>query len=114
MPLDEIPALAGMTLFMNYRAYWQFYKSCFPFIVTAALVCAVFGIIPAIVVLFTIANGIGFLAFSLLKPQEFYFYYNLGISKVQLFISCCLLNLVVAIPISIAVFTFTKLFLAPA
>lgn len=87
---------------MTLRPFWQFYKDCFPFIIGFSIISFfLFGGITALVVLLTISHGIGFLAFYILKRQEFYFYYNLGLSKLSLFISLCIYNLVLAIPFGI-------------
>jgi hypothetical protein len=70
--------------------------------------------LTGIVILFTIANGIGFLAFSSLKSQEFYFYYNLGISKLKLLLSLVIINFVVGLPLVILFIIFKQLFFANA
>lgn len=100
---------------MNIRAHWQFYKDCFPFIYSFALVCLAFvDALTGLFILFTIANGIGFLAFSSLKSQEFYFYYNLGISKLKLLLSLVIINAIVGLPFAVIFIIFKQLFFANA
>ena len=90
---------------MPIRAYIQFYKDIIPFVLVFTLLSKVlFGSLPAIIIFLTIGIGIGFLAFSLLKNKEFYFYYNLGITKWNLFKSVFLINLIVGTPILILFF----------
>tara|TARA_R110002124_G_scaffold5301_1_gene33165 strand:+ start:180847 stop:181158 length:312 start_codon:yes stop_codon:yes gene_type:complete len=87
---------------MNIRAYWQFYKEVLPFIVFFTLLSKIiFGNISAMVVFLLVGVVIGFLAFSLLKKEQFYFYYNLGITKWKLFKTVFVINLIVGSPIVI-------------
>tara|TARA_R110002072_G_scaffold23949_2_gene81977 strand:+ start:90597 stop:90908 length:312 start_codon:yes stop_codon:yes gene_type:complete len=87
---------------MNIRAYWQFYKEVLPFILVFTLLSKIiFGNISAMVVFLLVGVVIGFLAFSLLKKEQFYFYYNLGITKWKLFKTVFVINLIVGSPIVI-------------
>lgn len=90
---------------MNTRAYFQIYKDIFPFVFIFTLLSKIlFGSFPAIIIFTTVAIGFGFLAFSLLKKNEFYFYYNLGISKWKLLKSVFLINLIFGTPLLILIF----------
>jgi hypothetical protein len=67
---------------MQIRAYIQFYKDIIPYVLIFTILSKIlFGSMTAIIIFLNIGIGIGFLAFSLIKKQEFYFYYNLGITK---------------------------------
>lgn len=90
---------------MPIRAYIQFYKDIIPFVLIFTILSKIlFGSISAIIIFLTIGIGIGFLAFSLLKKQEFYFYYNLGITKWKLFKSVFFINLIIGTPLLILFF----------
>jgi len=90
---------------MNIRAYIQFYKDIIPFVLVFTVVSKIlFGSLSAIIIFLTLGIGIGFLAFSLIKKKEFYFYYNLGITKWKLFKSVFLINLIVGTPLLIIFF----------
>ena len=90
---------------MPIRAYIQFYKNIIPFVLAFTLLSKIlFGSFPAIIIFLTLGIGIGFLAFSLIKKKEFYFYYNLGITKWNLFKSVFLINLIVGTPLLIVLF----------
>jgi len=85
---------------MLFRAYWLFYKDIFPFIITFTLITKVFsGILTAIILFLTLGIGIGFLAYGLVKKKEYYFYYNLGLTKWKLFKVVFFINLIVGAPI---------------
>ena len=85
---------------MFIRAYLQFYKDIIPFTLVFTLISSlIFGIISAFILFLTIGVLIGFLAFSLLSKNEFYFYYNLGLNKWKLFKAVFLLNLIIGAPI---------------
>ncbi len=90
---------------MNTRAYIQFYKDIFPFVFIFTLLSKIlFGSIPAIILFTTLAIAFGFLAFSLLRKKEFYFYYNLGITKWKLLKSVFFINLIIGTPLLILLF----------
>ena len=88
------------------RALWNFYKDILLYIVGFTILSKiVFGNLTAVLIFITIGVFVGFLAFYLLKKQEFYFYYNLGYTKWKLFKVVFLINLVVGTPIVITVLT---------
>jgi hypothetical protein len=88
------------------RALWNFYKDILLYIVAFTLLSKiVFGNLTAVLIFITIGVFIGFLAFYLLKKQEFYFYHNLGFTKWKLFKVVFLINLFVGTPIVIIVLT---------
>ena len=85
---------------MNLRAYWQFYRTMLPF-------CLAFGIVTMLAVgllwgflFFTIVGPlIGLLGFKAFRNGEYFFYYNLGLTKLKLFRVAFIFNLAVAIPV---------------
>jgi hypothetical protein len=84
------------------RALWNFYKDILLYIVAFTILSKiVFGNLTAVLIFITIGIFIGFLAFYLLKKQEFYFYYNLGLTKWKLFKAVFLINLLIGTPIVI-------------
>lgn len=90
---------------MLFRAYIQFYKDIIPYVLTFTILSKfLFGNLSAIIIFLTLGIAIGFLAFNLLKKKEFYFYYNLGITKWKLLKSVFLINLVVGTPLLILLF----------
>ncbi len=91
---------------MRIRAYWQFYKDCFVFILASAVILfGLFGLGWGMLGFCSISVFLGFLGFSFLKSEEFYFYYNLGIRRWELIKATLIINLVVAVPVGL-VFTF--------
>ena len=78
-----------------HKIYWAFYKST----VTINLVVSLmFGIVSRSIIVFAISLvSIGlFFAFlykEVVRPQEYYFYYNRGISQIKLIIFCMLVNI---------------------
>ena len=82
------------------RAYWQFYKSIFPFIaIFSILVVMYVGLAWGFVLFATIGLLFGFIGFWFFYNDQFYFYYNLGLSKKRLFLSSFFINILVGVPI---------------
>ncbi len=100
---------------MNIRAHWQFYRSILPF-------CASFGIVTTLAVgLFwgflvytTVGLWFGFIGFNSFRKREIYFYYNLGLTKWQLYKTSFILNLVIGIPLFCVLMLFKFLVIGPA
>ncbi len=96
---------------MNLRAHWQFYRSIFPF-------CASFGFVAKLAVgLFggfqvyeTMVLMFGFQGFNSFRKGEIYFYYNLGLTKWQLYRTSFMLNLIIGIPLFCVLMLFKSLF----
>ncbi|SRX56105.1 hypothetical protein AEQU1_03132 [Aequorivita sp. CIP111184] len=82
-----------------YRAYWQFYKSIFPFItVFSILSVLVLGLLWGFVLFATIGLLFGFIGFRTFYNDQFYFYYNIGLTKWKLVQTSFIINLLVGIP----------------
>lgn len=95
-----------------YRAYWQFYKSIFPFIAAFSLVCITFGgLLWALLLFASIGPFIGMLGFRIIYKEQFYFYYNLGITRLKLMGVSFLINLLLAIPIFGVLILIVKFFI---
>ncbi len=87
---------------MPTRAYWQFYKEVLPFVIVFTLLGKIiFGSATALAMFLILGIAIGFLAFYLLKKDQFYFYYNLGLTKWKLFKAVFVINLIVGTPVII-------------
>jgi hypothetical protein len=69
-----------------------------------------FGWLLGIVLFCTLGVLIGFQAFKIFKADQFYFYFNLGITKKMLFKKVAIINLVVAIPVSLIFLLISLLF----
>ena len=96
---------------MLIRIYWNFYKSCFPFILAFSCVFTfVFGVQMGVVMLFSLAVVLAIAAVSILKPKEFYFYFNNGITKFKLYKATFIINFFVAIPIALILLLLSSLF----
>jgi len=94
---------------MKTRAYWQFYKDIFPFIVAFTIICMMgLGMYWGFLLFSTIGLLIGFLVFELLKKEEYYFYYNLGITKWKLFKAVFIINLIIGAPIVLILLLITS------
>ncbi len=85
---------------MSYRALLQFYKSLFPFIAAFSILGVAFlGIMWGFVFFATLGLVFGFFGFRYFYGNQFYFYYNLGLTHWNLFASSFIINLFVGIPI---------------
>jgi hypothetical protein len=94
---------------MKVRAYWQFYKEMAPFVFAFTALClALFGLLWGMLLHFALAPILGLLGFNALKKEQFYFYYNMGITKKRLIGSSYLINGLLGVPLS---FLFTLLYL---
>ncbi len=83
-------------------AHWQFYKTIFPFIAGSGIMSTlIFGPIIGYILFLTIGLGIGWLGFISFNKNEFYFYFNLGIIKYNLFKFSFIINFLVGTPIYI-------------
>lgn len=83
-----------------YRAYWQFYKSIFPFIAAFSILSTLYvGLLWGFVIFATIGLLMGFVGFKSFYNNQFYFYFNLGITKWMLFRASFLINVLVGIPL---------------
>ncbi len=83
-----------------YRAYWQFYKSIFPFIAAFSVFNMLYlGLIWAFVFFTTVSLLFGFIGFRTFYNHQYYFYYNLGISKWNLLKASFIINLFIGIPV---------------
>lgn len=85
---------------MPIRAYWQFYKSIFPFVVGFSLIGIVYlGLIWGFVFFATVSLFFGFYGFRIFYNKQFYFYYNLGLTKTKLFLASFVINLLIGLPV---------------
>ncbi|MGB3344973.1 MAG: hypothetical protein WBA61_13785 [Aequorivita sp.] len=76
------------------RAYWQFYKSIFPFIASFSILSLLFlGLVWGFILFATISLLVGFMGFRVFYNDEYYFYYNLGITKWRLLKVSFIINL---------------------
>ena len=80
------------------KMYWTFYKST---LTTNIAVSLLVGVASISISVFTVSfSSIGlFVAFlqrELMRPQEYYFYYNQCISKVKLIIFCLSVNILLS------------------
>lgn len=82
------------------RPYWQLYRSVFPFIISTGLLCTLFsGILWGYLLYCTFGVFIGYLGFQAFRKDEYFFYYNLGLPKVKLWMRVLAINAVVGIPV---------------
>ncbi|PVW13061.1 hypothetical protein [Marixanthomonas spongiae] len=96
---------------MNLRPYWQYYKDLFPFIAGFAIVGSfATNLFWGFVIFCTMALFFGFLGFHVFKKKEYYFYYNLGLTKWKLFMASFVLNLLVGVPLYTILLTFFYFF----
>ena len=97
---------------MPIRAYLQFYKDVILYILIFTFISmALFGMVAAFLIFITIGIFIGFLVFELLKKEQYYFYYNLGISKWELFKAVFLINLIIGTPIVLILLLISTFFI---
>lgn len=85
---------------MKIRLYWEFYKSTLLVNWTFSFTCAIVKFSHFSVVLSVATMTVGpFLSFfykEVSKKKEYYFYYNRGISKVDLLVSTTVFNALMA------------------
>lgn len=94
---------------MNFRPYWQFYKAIFPFVLgTGLLAVGIFGVYWGYALFCTLGLFFGFIGFKNFRKDEYYTYYNLGITKFKLLKTSFIINLLVGVPIFVV---FLALFL---
>jgi len=85
---------------MHIRAYWQFYKSIFPFIAIFSILGVIYvGIAWGFVLFATLGLFFGFLGFLFFYNDQYYFYYNLGLTKKRLILGSIVINILVGVPI---------------
>lgn len=95
-----------------YRAYWHFYKSIFPFIVAFAILSMLYvGLLWGFVLFATVGLLVGFFGFRTFYNDQFYFYFNLGLTKWQLYRASFVINLFVGIPLFIIMILIVSFFL---
>lgn len=95
---------------MSLRPYWHYYKNCFPFIFGFGFFFVLaFGWIIGAFIFCTIAVWIGHLAVAVYKSDQYYFFYNMGITKAKLLKQNFLINLFVAIPVTLIFFLISQL-----
>jgi len=91
---------------MSLRPYWQFYKDIFPFVLATGLILMAFcGIFLGYMLYITFGLAMGFAGFNSFKKDEYYLYYNLGISKKKLAKISFAINAILGIPICLIIFT---------
>ena len=97
---------------MYLRAYWQLYRSIFPFIAAIGIVGVVaLGVLWGFLLFCTLGLWFGFMGFSTFRKGEYYFYYNLGLTRWKLFKVSFLFNLVVGVPVfTVLLLIFTIVF----
>lgn len=85
---------------MNLRPYWQFYKECFLFIAGFAIVAGLFlGVLWSFILFVLVGPLVGYAGFTAVNSEQFYFYYNLGITKKRLLKILFIINLFFGIPV---------------
>jgi hypothetical protein len=85
---------------MHLRAYWQLYKSIFPFIAAVGIVGVVaLGVFWGFLLFCTLGLWFGFVGFATFRKGEYYFYHNLGLTRWNLVKASFLLNLMVGVPV---------------
>ncbi len=95
-----------------YRAYLQFYKMIFPFVAAFSIICiAFFGLFLSFLLFAIVGPAIGMLSFKIFYKDQFYFYYNLGITLSKLMGVSFLINLFLGIPIYSIIILILSFFL---
>lgn len=90
---------------MNIRPYLQFYKSIFLYVAAFSFVGVVaFGVFYGFIFFLTFGLVFGFFAFHIFYKEQWFTYQNLGITKLKIFITSLLLNLIIGVPIFLFLF----------
>lgn len=94
---------------MNTRALFKYIQDFNMFnLAFCVLVALVIGVKWAIVFFATFGLLIGYIGFNVFKKQEYYAYYNLGLTKRALLLSTFLCNVIVAAFLFIIYVVFSK------
>ena len=84
-----------------YKMYWAFYKSTVTINLVVSLMVSLVVLMISPVLASITVFAIGYVTFGLffsflykevVRPKEYYFYYNRGISKIKLIVFCILVN----------------------
>ena len=85
---------------MLIRAYWNFYKELLTFIAAfAVLSILLFGMLWGYLLFITVGLAIGFLGFEVFYKEQYYFYFNLGLTRKKLLIVSFCVNAILGLPI---------------
>lgn len=91
---------------MNQAAFLKFYRDFNLYNGVFSVISGVyFGIISGLLIFCTFGILIGYLGFNFFRKNEYYLYYNLGLSKQYLLKKVFLLNLLLALPLML-IFSF--------
>jgi len=94
--------LEGMYL----RAYWRFYKEILPFVAAFGIICGfLFGFIWGYLLFISLGILVGFVGFNAFNKNQYYFYYNLGITQWKLLKTSFVINCITGL----AAFSFLQL-----
>lgn len=93
----------------NFKLYWLFYKSTIAINFSISCIFLLINIELFPVSLFTIGHLASFGFKEVFRPGEYYLYYNIGLTKMQLFFVALLLNIFFASLIICLCLTYLKL-----
>ena len=86
---------------MNIRAFWKYYLDINLYNAIFSLIFSLTsGIYWGLIIFCSIGIFVGALGFKYFKNNEYYMYYNLGVTKFKLLKNIWLLNIAISIPIA--------------
>ena len=92
---------------MNYRALFKYAFDINVFNVAFSIIVAlILGMLWGIISFATIGLLIGYIGFNSFKKNEYYTYYNLGLSKTQLLLGTLIMNCFMALLLFACYFMF--------
>jgi len=84
---------------MPIRAYWQYYKDLAPFVFAFSIISvALTGVIWGFALHATLGIIFGLIGFSTFKKEEYYFYYNMGLTRKKLTATAFVINILLGLP----------------
>lgn len=92
---------------MNIRAFLKFYRDFnFYNLVFSVISGIYYGAISGLIIFLSFGMFIGYLGFNYFRKNEYYLYYNLGLTKTFLLKKVWICNLIFGIPVLFILFLF--------
>lgn len=92
---------------MNLRAFWKYYRDFNFFNLVFSVISAIyFGVITGLLIFISFGMFIGFFGFHYFRKNEYYLYFNLGLSRSYLIKRVWILNVIFILPVLLILFLF--------
>lgn len=92
---------------MNERAFWKYYRDFNLFNLSFSVLSGLFfGLYSGMLIFLSFGMLIGYLGFNYFRKNEYYLYYNLGLTRKFMVKKVWMLNFVIVGPVVLFVFLF--------